>query len=228
MGNTQVSTSVILQLVAHPRGGQIRSGDGGRRLPAHLRPDEKIRGRGSARPADGHRRHRHLRGQGAETDHAKSATRAIFRIKTKELEDATDIKKDEAIDQFRINLAQQSIEKLYRDKNYPFAHVRWSPEELQNSGSLVFHITEGPQVRVRKIDFIGNNSFGTWKLKDQIKTGTYIFIFNPGKYDPEELDEDVTSLSQILQGPRFFRRSSGEEDHAIRGHEGNADHLRDR
>ena len=125
-------------------------------------------------------------------------------IKTKELQDATEIKKEEAIDQFRINLGQQSIERLYREKNYPFVHVLWSPEELQSTGVLTFHITEGPQVRVRKIDFIGNNSFGAWKMKDQIKTGSYIFIFNPGKYDPEQVDEDVLSLAKFYKDKGFF------------------------
>ncbi len=44
----------------------------------------------------------------------------------------------EAIDQFRINLAQQSIEKLYSDKNYPFAHVTWSPERTAEEAACWF------------------------------------------------------------------------------------------
>ena len=38
---------------------------------------------------------------------------------------------------------------------------------------------------IRKVDFIGNNSITTWKLKDQIKTNYYLFIFRPGTFDPE-------------------------------------------
>ena len=125
-------------------------------------------------------------------------------IKTHDLEEATGLKRGEAIDTFRINLGQSSIEKLYRDKNYPYAHVKWSSTELQDTGVLVFHIIEGPQVRIRKIDFIGNNSFGSWTLKGQIKSGTYIFIFNPGKYDSEEVDEDVQSLIHYYQDKGFF------------------------
>ncbi len=149
-------------------------------------------------------------------------------VTTHELQEVVDLKPDEAIDQFRVNLAQQSIEKLYRDKNYPFAHANWSPSDLQKSGVLEFNIVEGPQVRVRKVDFIGNNSFSAWKLKDQIKTAYYIFIFRPGLYDPDQLDEDTVEPDAVLPGQRFFRRARGTEAVALAGHEGHAGHFRDR
>ena len=203
IGNTQVSTSVILQLV--------RTREGNKFDPATVVGDyQRIYGQ-MKKFADVE----------ARVQPTPSGVIVIFvvteqkqiqeirydgnvQIKTKELQDATEIKKEEAIDQFRINLGQQSIEKLYRDKNFPYVHVLWSSEELQSTGVLVFHITEGPQVRVRKIDFIGNNNFGAWKLKDQIKTGSYIFIFNPGKYDPEQLDEDVLSVAKFYKDKGFF------------------------
>lgn len=203
VGNTQVSTSVILQLVRTREGDKFDPttvvGDY-QRIYDQMKKFADVEAR--VQPtATGvivifvvkeQKQIREIRYEGN------------VQIKTKDLEDATEIKKEEAIDPFRINLAQQSIEKLYRDKNFPFAHVQWSPEELQSTGKLVFHITEGPEVRVRKIDFIGNNTFGAWKLKDQIKTGTYIFIFNPGKYDPDELDDDVTSVSKFYKDHGFF------------------------
>jgi outer membrane protein insertion porin family len=203
VGNTQVSTSVILQLV--------RTREGDKFDPATVVGDyQRIYGQMKT-----------FADVEARVQPTATGVIVIFivteqkqikeihyegnsEIKTKDLEDATGIKKNEAIDQFRINLAQQSIEKLYRDKNYPFAHVQWSPEELQRTGVLVFRITEGPQVRVRKIDFIGNNTYSAWKLKDQIKTGTYIFIFNPGKYDSDELDDDVKSVSKFYKDHGFF------------------------
>ena len=127
-------------------------------------------------------------------------------VKTKDLEETAGLAVGEAIDRFRINLAQQAIEKYYRDKNYSYAHAHWSYEDLQKTGVLVFHVVEGPQVRVRKIDFIGNNSFSAWKLKglDQFKTGIYIFIFNAGKYDPEVVDGDVSAVAQFYRDKGFF------------------------
>ncbi len=185
VGNTQVSTSVILQLV--------RTREGDKFDPATVVGDYQRIYDKMKKFADVEARVQPTQ-TGVIVIFIVTEQKQIKEIQyegnvacqdARDLEDAADLKTDEAIDQFRINLAQQSIEKLYRDKNYPFAHVQLVAEDLQKTGVLVFRIIEGPQVRVRKIDFIGNNSFGAWKLKDQIKTGTYIFIFNPGKYDPE-------------------------------------------
>lgn len=203
IGNTQVSTSVILQLV--------RTREGDKFDPATVVGDYQ-------RIYDQMKKFADVEARIQPTatgvivifvvKEQKQITEIRYdgnaQIKTKDLEEATEIKKDEAIDPFRINLAQQSIEKLYRDKNFPFAHVQWSPEELQSTGVLVFHITEGPQTRIRKIDFIGNNNFGAWKLKDQIKSAIYVFIFSPGTYDAGQLDEDVASISKFYKAHGFF------------------------
>jgi outer membrane protein insertion porin family len=203
VGNTQVSTSVILQLVRTREGDKFDPATvvaDYQRIYAQMKTFANVEAR--VMPTD----------TGVIVSFIVTEQKQIkeihyegnFQIKTKDLEDATDIKKREAIDPFRINLAQEAIEKLYRDKNFPYAHVQWSQEELQRTGVLVFHIIEGPQVRVRKIDFIGNNTYGGWKLKDQIKTGTYIFIFNPGKYDPDAVDDDVKSISKFYKDHGFF------------------------
>ncbi len=125
-------------------------------------------------------------------------------IETHDLQVVVDLKPGQAIDDFRISLARQSIEKLYHDKNFPFAHVLVPPDVLSHTGDVVFTIVEGPQVRVRKVDFIGNNSFSAWRLKDQIKTAYYIFIFRPGTFDPEQVDTDVDSLQHFYQDKGFF------------------------
>jgi len=125
-------------------------------------------------------------------------------IDTDKLKEVVDLKSGEAIDNFRINVAKQAIEKLYRDKNYPSAHVVVAPRDLVSNGDVVFQIVEGPQVRVRKVDFIGNNSFSTWRLKDQIKTGYYIFIIRPGVFDPEQVDEDVSRVQKFYYDHGFF------------------------
>jgi outer membrane protein insertion porin family len=203
VGNTQSSTSVILQLVRTREGDKFDPatvvGDY-QRIYARMKKFADVEARVQPTPT------------GVIVIFVVTEQKQIHEIryegnidiKTHELEQATELHRGEAIDTFRINLGQASIEKLYRDKNYPYAHVRWSSQELQDTGVLVFHIIEGPQVRVRKIDFIGNTSFGSWTLKGQIKSATYIFIFNPGKYDPEQVDEDVQSLIHYYQDKGFF------------------------
>jgi outer membrane protein insertion porin family len=119
------------------------------------------------------------------------------------LADAIDIKVGESIDRFRINLARQSIERLYKDKNYPFAQVVVPPDPL-SKGNLVFNITQGPNVRVRRVQILGNQSFSDDKLKDQIKTRHWIWIFRAGTYDPDQIEDDVASLRQWYDQHGFF------------------------
>jgi outer membrane protein assembly factor BamA len=127
-----------------------------------------------------------------------------FKIKTRDLEDAVDLKAGQAIDSFRISLGQQAIEKLYHTKNHPFAHVLVDQQLLTQDGIVLFTIVEGPQVRVRKVDFIGNNSFTAARLSDQVQTPHYLFIFNSGNFDPEQVDEDVASLRRFYRDKGFF------------------------
>jgi outer membrane protein assembly factor BamA len=125
-------------------------------------------------------------------------------IDTKTLQDTIDLTPGQAIDRFRIAIARQAIEGLYRDKNYPHAHVDVPPEPLAERGELLFDIREGPEVRVRKVDFKGRHSFTKGRLLDQIKTRSWIWIFRPGTYDPEQIDDDVASLRKYYMEKGFF------------------------
>lgn len=126
------------------------------------------------------------------------------RITDLDIQQAIDIKRDDAIDRFRISVAKQSIETLYRDKNFPYARVEVDQEALTKFGDLIFRITEGPEVKVRKVDFKGVKSYSKDKLKDQIKTSSWIWIFRPGTFSPDEIEEDVAALRRFYQGKGYF------------------------
>ena len=123
---------------------------------------------------------------------------------TASLESVVDIKIGQAIDLFRISIAKQAITNVYRDKNFPFAHVDVPIDSLTQSGDLIFDIVEGPQVRIRKINFIGAHAFGQGELAKQIKSATWFPIFAPGKYDPEQVEEDMGSLRKYYSDHGFF------------------------
>ena len=125
-------------------------------------------------------------------------------VKTQDIENVVDLKIGQAIDAFRINVARQAIEHAYHDQNFPFAHVNVDQDQLGATGDLVFNIVEGPRVRVRKVAFVGNKSFSDWKLNDQVKTKIYLFIFQAGTFDPEQVDEDVDSLRKFYRDKGFF------------------------
>lgn len=130
--------------------------------------------------------------------------RGNFALSTEQVQDTIDIRVGESIDRFRIAIARRAIEEFYKSKNYPFAHVDVLPEPLAEKGEVVFNIVEGPNVRVRKTDFIGNKSFTTDKLKGQIKTRWWIWIFRHGTYDPETVEQDVAAVRRFYESKGFF------------------------
>lgn len=126
------------------------------------------------------------------------------RIDTQKLLDVLDLKTGESIDPFRIALARQSIERLYREQNYPFVQVATLQEPLTQRGELVFSIVEGQKVRVRRVAFEGNASFSNYKLRGQVGTSYYIWILRPGELDYEQLEDDVAALRRFYEQKGFF------------------------
>jgi len=127
-----------------------------------------------------------------------------FRIPDETIRAVVNVEPGEAIEPFRISLARQAIEQLYRDRNFPNAQVEVLEDALTRSGVLIFKVTEGPSVRVRNINFVGANSFTEDRLKKQIRTRTWIWMFRPGTYDPDQIEDDVAALRRYYQSKGFF------------------------
>jgi outer membrane protein insertion porin family len=132
------------------------------------------------------------------------AFRGNVKIDTDTLKNTIDVHEGEAIDSFRISIARQAIESLYKSKNFPYAHVDVDRDQLSRTGEVVFRIVEGPSVKVRKVDFFGNNSFSDDRLRDQVNTKYWIWIFRPGTFDPDTVDDDVAALRRFYENHGFF------------------------
>jgi outer membrane protein insertion porin family len=126
------------------------------------------------------------------------------KIPDETLEQYVDVHVGEAIDDFRIAMSRQAIEDLYRDRNFAFAHVTVDPKELGEHGNVVFHITEGPNVRIRKVNFIGRRSFTEQRLRGQVRSLNWIPVFRAGTFDPEQIADDVASLQRFYTSKGFF------------------------
>jgi len=123
------------------------------------------------------------------------------RLDDDDLRPVLELHKGQAIDAFKINLAAESMEKLYREKNYTYAHVQ---PVIGIDGTVTFNVVEGPQVDITMIDFIGNNTFSTWRLKDEVKSKYKIFLIRPGTYEPQTVDDDVAAVAHFYQDKGFF------------------------
>lgn len=119
------------------------------------------------------------------------------------LRGAVDMRVGEAIDTFRLRLAESAIRNLYRSRSFPFARVRVLPEPLAERGAVLFDVVEGPKVTVRNVEFRGNRTIPRFELGRHVKTGPP-FLFWGGRYDPEQIEQDVAALRRYYESEGYF------------------------
>jgi len=95
-----------------------------------------------------------------------------------------------------IKNAQRNIEEIYRKRGYYLTAVQIDEAELDRSGVLIFRVIEGPRVKVRAIEFEGNQAFTGEQLLPQIRTRTALLFIRKGELDEELLRDDVAALSR--------------------------------
>ncbi len=107
-------------------------------------------------------------------------------------------------DDFLLEQSIFKIKELYHSKGNFLAEVTVDESRLQDTGILVFRIIEGPRVRLKEVEFVGNASFDADQLYSQIKTRTSIPIFRKGELDEDLLIDDVASLDKFYKDQGFI------------------------
>ncbi len=117
------------------------------------------------------------------------------------------LKPGDAVNEQRLEEGRRAILKLYEDRNYAEVDVQYKVEELpDNRSRVVFSISEGPKLIVRKITFVGNYSVKERDLKKAMTTKTWnlLSFFNKsGRLVPSQLDEDQAAIRRFYQNKGF-------------------------
>ncbi len=88
----------------------------------------------------------------------------------------------------------QRIAEIYRRSGR--YDVRVNPEIIEqpnNRVDLIFTITEGSKTGVKSVEFVGNNAYSSYRLKDVIKThesNLLSFLGGGDVYDPDRVEAD--------------------------------------
>ena len=95
------------------------------------------------------------------------------------------------------------ITEMYKRSGRFAVKVSSSVENLENNRARVtFNIVEGPKTSVRKIRFIGNETYSPNQLKSIIltkETAWYRFLDTNDTYDPDRMEYDQVLLRQFYQ-----------------------------
>ncbi|HMQ16456.1 MAG TPA: POTRA domain-containing protein, partial [Phycisphaerae bacterium] len=108
------------------------------------------------------------------------------------------------IDRYEINRSVDNLVQKYRQNGYYYAQVTLDETALTAERRVVFRITEGPRVRVRRIELEGLRSFPRILLLFKIRTQTWFWIFRKGAFDEELAERDVQELQTFYRNEGFL------------------------
>ncbi|MCI0433719.1 MAG: hypothetical protein L0271_08715, partial [Gemmatimonadetes bacterium] len=90
-------------------------------------------------------------------------------------------------DDFLIQSSVRIIRQMYRDRGHYLTTVEIDESELAETGVLLLRVIEGPRVRVKAIEFSGNERFGFKQLRAQVTTRSAIPLFRRGELNEERI-----------------------------------------
>jgi outer membrane protein insertion porin family len=86
-----------------------------------------------------------------------------------------------AYDDYEVSASGDALQRYYQQHGYFFARVEWRREHLsETEDRIVFTINEGPELRVRGVEFAGNRAIRSDELANVVSVRSYPFLGSIG------------------------------------------------
>jgi outer membrane protein insertion porin family len=129
------------------------------------------------------------------------------------------IRLDSFIDQGLVRRVAGVVRDMYAEKGYEFAEVKPEIKDVPGSPktvNLTFNITEGPKVKIRSVDFVGNHAISDGKLagkmKDNKAPGFFGFITGGGTYQEAKFEEDAQKVVDYYRERGYVKAQVGQPE----------------
>ena len=106
-------------------------------------------------------------------------------------------------DDFLLEQAVARIKDLYKKRGHYLAEVTVDETRLKDTGILILRVIEGPRVKVKEIEFIGNDTLTSKELGGEINTREAVPLFAKGELDEDVLVDDVAALDKYYKDRGF-------------------------
>jgi outer membrane protein insertion porin family len=118
------------------------------------------------------------------------------------------VKPGDVVNEEKIEADRQKILELYEDRNYAEVDVQYRVQEIpgRNRARVIYAITEGPRLVVKKIVFVGNDSVLAKDIRAVMKTkplDILTFFNKSGRLTPSQLEEDRAAIRTLYQNRGF-------------------------
>ena len=129
------------------------------------------------------------------------------------------IRLDSFIDPQTVSRIEVALRQMFAEKGYQFADVSHEITAVAGGPKLVhvtFHMSEGPKVQIKKIDFVGNQVISDRSLKGKMK-GTrerwwLSFISGRGTYQPAKFEEDAELIEAHYRDKGYIFAQVGQPE----------------
>ncbi len=127
------------------------------------------------------------------------------------------VRLDSFIDPGKIRAVTGVVRELYAAEGYQFAEVTPEVKPVEGGTKLVhvtFHVTEGPKVRIKDIDFVGNKAVSdgslSRKMKENKEKGFFGFITGGGTYKEDKFAEDAQLITDHYRDEGYVMAQVGQ------------------
>jgi outer membrane protein insertion porin family len=141
------------------------------------------------------------------------------KIEEKLRDESVTIRLDSFIDPSLIRRVEGIVRGMFSEKGYEFARVTHTITEVAGGPKLVnltFNLDEGPRVKVKKIDFIGNKAASDGKLEGQMKSNKsewmWSWITGRGTYQAAKFEEDADKIVEYYRNEGYVMARVGQPE----------------
>src|SRR5262245_33331780 len=160
-------------------------------------------------------------------DYVGSKKVEMSKIDEKLKEANSQIRLDTFIDPALVKKVSGIVRDMLREKGFQFANVTHEIKEVQGGPKLVhitFNMEEGPKVKIRRVDFVGNKAMSDRQLKAQLKenkergafqdfihfpTWFLSVIGDHGTYQETKFDDDAEKIQSFYRDRGYIRANVG-------------------
>lgn len=123
-------------------------------------------------------------------------------VKQEKITGVVTLKPNTVLDRVTLGQSTERIKQLYIEEGFYLARVEPAVESDGLEAKIIFNIDEGPEVKVKRITFIGNEAFSSKKLKKLMATkekGMFSVMTESGKFNEFLYQNDLA----IVMGHYF-------------------------
>jgi outer membrane protein insertion porin family len=130
-----------------------------------------------------------------------------------------EVRLDSFLDEGALRRVETVLRAMMAEKGFTNAEVGHKVTPVAGGPKLVnvtFNVSEGPKIKIRNIDFIGNSAVSDRRLQRKLKEnkpkGILSFITGGGTYKETEFEADADRVVQFYQNQGYVRARVGQPE----------------